>query len=183
MIEPSITYSLPKKFRRQTGAECAANGFCTGLEKTFEVKKNLIVKFDADDLDNKVRAFYKIVEGIGVSIQRIADYISEYGIVDKLSGQRLFVDAIKRIHRTELKTVLIEYPLLLIINSTSKKIGGNRIAKFLDYNKNPEKTHLTNIFEYTRKGWGIVDSNYSYAYYVSEEDLQQIYRSAYYIIL
>jgi len=182
-MEPFIRYTAPKKFRRQSGPECASNAMATHLEKMFEVRKGLIVKFNADVLDNEVRAHYQMQEVGGISLENVTDYIKDHGIYDELSKARLYVNGIHRVRKSELKIVLHEMPLLLVINSVSRTIPSNRIAKITNYNKDPKKTHALNIFEYEAKGWGIIDSNCTYLYYYSETDLSQIFRAAYYVIL
>ena len=188
MNEPSIKYSV-KKYRKQKPYECLANSLCSIFEKQLDLTYGIDAEFDASELDDKVRKFYKMGEGEGSKL-KFLKYMRRYGAFDKKGGKQYFVRSFFRGMKNPVAVrdlLCHKGPIALSFKTWTKwknrKFNENKQvivpSGFKQYG-----SHAVVIVGWDKDlGFEILDSHYDFTYFMSEQDYRQVVKSIYYLIV
>ena len=168
----------PLNYRRQLPYECMANSLCASMEIEASEKLHLDVLFDAAKLDNEIRAFYRVNEGVALTKLLGIFFLQNQGVLDEKSGRRIFLKTYRRIRINQLPYRLPADSINISAHAFGKTIPRDGVVKITSIAKN--KSHALVLVDYDKvKGYGILDSAEKSVYYLSPADLKNIFKTGY----
>jgi hypothetical protein len=154
-----------------------ANSLCAAFEIELWEKSQIKTDFNAEDLDNELRKEFSKPEGSPTTKTQAIYYLQSKGIYDNISGSRVKLFNKGKLSFKQLKDFIELYVIVISIWYCKKNIRDG-IAFITDIDIN--KTHSVVIVGYDKeKGFEILDSNFKKTYFISEFQLNTIFKTAY----
>jgi len=172
-----MIYHQPIKYRKQKESECVANSLCAALEIELWEKLKTKVDLNAEKFDDELRKEFSKPEGSPITKTQALKYIQQIGIYDGISKQRKEIFKFGKISFKQIDLFLVNYCVIVSIYSCKKNVRRGQ-ANISDVNIN--KAHSVVIVGHdSAKGFAVLDSNFSFIYWISEFQLRSIFKSAY----